>query len=40
MTGRSNDLDALFSPDGTKFAFSRLSENQTPVTLRILVGPG
>jgi Tol biopolymer transport system component len=37
VIGRASDLDALFSPDGTKFAFSRLSENQTPVTLRILV---
>src|SRR6185369_9210155 len=37
VTGRPSDLDALFSPDGTKIAFSRLSENETPVTLRILV---
>ena len=37
VTGRPNDLDALFSPDGTKVAFSRLSENEAPVTLRILV---
>jgi len=37
VTGRTPDGDALFSPDGTKVAFSRLSENKTPVTLTILV---
>jgi Tol biopolymer transport system component len=37
VIGRSNDLDALYSPDGTHIAFSRLSENEDPVMLNILV---
>jgi Tol biopolymer transport system component len=37
VTGDTGDLDALFSPDGTSIAFSRLSTGQTPVTLTIWV---
>ena len=37
ITGRTNDLDALFSPDGATVAFSRLSDNPRSFTLKILV---
>ena len=37
VTGDSNDLDALFSPDGTRVAFDRLSSGQNPVTTTIMV---
>jgi Tol biopolymer transport system component len=37
VTGISGDLDALYSPDGTRVAFHRLSEGRTPVTLNIMV---
>ena len=36
ITGRTNDLDALFSPDGARVAFSRLSDNPRSFTLKIL----